>query len=110
MEDNIFFSCGNIILIPSKILSNYPRFSWMSEYFKKIKQGVVVLISDTTASLETIDIVNIIAYAALEFKKKKNKNNNSGYNKHTNTRSRDFVASVNTSSRFYQTNILQIYR
>ena len=71
MEDNIFFSCGNIILIPSKILSNYPRFSWMSEYFKKIKQGVVVLISNTTASLETIDIVNIIAYAALEFKKKK---------------------------------------
>lgn len=71
MEDNIFFSCGNIVLIPSKILSNYPRFSWMSEYFEKIKKGVVVLIADTSATLETIDKVNIIAYTALEFKKKK---------------------------------------
>jgi len=71
MEDYVFFSCENIIVIPSNIISNYPRLSWMSEYFNNSKPGVVVLICDTPVTRETIDNVNIIAYTALEFKKKK---------------------------------------
>jgi hypothetical protein len=70
MEDNIFFSCENIFVIPSKGLSNYPRFSWMSDYFND-KTGAVVLVSDTPATLDILDNVNIIAYAVLIFKKKK---------------------------------------
>ena len=70
MEDNIFFSCENIFVISSKVLSNYPRFSWMSDYFNG-KTGAVVLVSDTPATLDILDNVNIIAYAVLIFKKKR---------------------------------------
>lgn len=70
MEDNMFFSCENIFVIPSKVLSNYPRFSWMSDYFNG-KPGAVVLVSDTPATLDILDNVNIIAYAVLFFKKKR---------------------------------------
>lgn len=70
MEDNIFFSCENIFVIPSKVLSNYPRFSWMSDYFNG-KPGAVVLVSDTPVTLDILDNVYIIAYAVLIFKKKR---------------------------------------
>lgn len=69
MEDNIFFSCENIFVMPSKVLSNYPRFSWMSDYFNG-KPGAVVLVSDIPATLDILNSVNIIAYAVLIFKKR----------------------------------------
>jgi len=70
MEDNIIFSCENIIVIPSKLVSNYSRVSWMSEYFNS-KPGVVVLMSDTLIDRENLNNVNIIAYTVLIFKIKK---------------------------------------
>ena len=70
MEDNVVFSCQNIIVIPNKLLSNYSNISWMSEYFNH-EQGVVVLVSDTTVNHKILDNVNIIAYSVLIFKKKK---------------------------------------
>jgi len=69
MEDNMFFSCENIFVIPSKLLSNYPVFSWMSDYFNK--PGVVVFVSDIPTTLDRLNNVNVIAYAILIFKKKK---------------------------------------
>lgn len=71
MEDNMFFSCENIFVIPSKFLSNYPRFSWMSSDYFNIKPGAIVGVGDTPTTLDTLDSVNIIAYAVLIFKKKK---------------------------------------
>jgi hypothetical protein len=69
MEDNIFFSCGNIVVIPSKLLSEYPRLNWMADYFN-VKSGAVVLVTDTQINRHILDSVNIIAYAVLIFKKK----------------------------------------
>lgn len=70
MEDNMFFSCENIFVIPSKFLSKYPMFSWLAGYFT-IKPGAVVFVSDIPATLDILDNVNIIAYAVLIFKKKR---------------------------------------
>lgn len=72
MEDNMFFSCENIFVIPSKLLPNYPKLSWMSEYFNA-KPGAVVLVSEVPVDFHTINNVNvnIIAYMVLIFKKKK---------------------------------------
>jgi len=70
MEDNMVFSCENIIIIPNKLVSNYSRVSWLSTYINS-KPGVVVLMSDTLVNRETLNNVNIIAYAVLIFKTKK---------------------------------------
>jgi len=70
MEDNMFFSCENIFVIPSKSLSKYPMYSWMSDYFNS-KSGSVVFVSDKPVTLDILDSVNIIAYAVLIFKKKR---------------------------------------
>lgn len=70
MEDNMFFSCENIFVIPSKSLSKYPMYSWMSDYFNS-KSGSVVFVSDKPATLDILDSINIIAYAVLIFKKKR---------------------------------------
>lgn len=70
MEDNMFFSCENIFVIPSKSLSKYPMYDWMSDYFNN-KSGAVVFVSDKQATLDILDSVNILAYAVLIFKKER---------------------------------------
>jgi hypothetical protein len=70
MEDNILFSCENIIVIPNKLLSYYSNITRLSKYFNH-EPGVVVLVSDKMINRENLNNVDIIAYAVLVFKKKK---------------------------------------